>query len=97
MPEAGRYLEALIKEWKLHDQYQKEVSRMMLFVSVAKNDAPAVVRCFEDLKDPYPDLVIPFDKIEHARAHGRRATSHLSTCSRHVASGPAPAPTCCAA
>ena len=36
---------------------------MMLFVAVSRNDAAQIVRFFEDLKDRYPELVIPFDKI----------------------------------
>jgi tetratricopeptide (TPR) repeat protein len=36
---------------------------MMLFVSIERDRAADVVRWFEDLKDRYADLVIPFDKI----------------------------------
>ena len=36
---------------------------MMLMLGIERGDARAVVRFFEELKDRYPELVIPFDKI----------------------------------
>lgn len=51
------------QEHMLRDETFREVCRMMLFVSIERSDARSVVRFFEELKDRYPDLVIPFDKI----------------------------------
>ena len=36
---------------------------MMLFIAVERNDAKQIVHFFEELKDRYPELSIPFDKI----------------------------------
>lgn len=68
LEQAGEHLDALLREWHREDHYLrddvfKDVARMMLFVSVARNDGKATVRFFEDLKDRSPELVIPFDKI----------------------------------
>ncbi|MCC6669778.1 MAG: tetratricopeptide repeat protein [Planctomycetes bacterium] len=63
LEEAGKHLDALLKGWSLHEHVFKDVARMMLFVSVARKDSAATVRFFEELKDRFPDLVIPFDKI----------------------------------
>lgn len=51
------------KEHHLRDSALKEVARMMLFLGIERGDARTVVRFFEELKDRYPDLVIPFDRI----------------------------------
>ena len=63
LAEAGKHLQALFDGWKLHDHVHKDVARMLLYVAIDKRDAAQVVRCFEDLKDRFQDLVIPFDKI----------------------------------
>lgn len=65
---AGKLLGELLREWhrrewKLRAPVYRDVARMMLFAAIARNDSKAVVRFFEDLKDLYEDLVIPFDKI----------------------------------
>ncbi|MEZ5963421.1 MAG: MG2 domain-containing protein [Planctomycetota bacterium] len=65
---AGERLHALVREWQtdqvhLRDDVRKDVTRMLLFVSIASHDAQGTVRFFEELKDTYADLVIPFDKI----------------------------------
>lgn len=65
---AGARLHTLLDAWhtdqvRLRDDVRKEVTRMLLFVSIAQSDARGTVRFFEELKDTYPDLVIPFDKI----------------------------------
>ena len=65
---AGVQLDQLLAEWhkeqhQLRDRTFKEVARMMLFVSVARGDSKGIVRFFEELKDRYAELVIPFDKV----------------------------------
>jgi hypothetical protein len=65
---AGKHLEQLLDEWhrkdcRLRDETFKEVARMMLYVAIERKDSKSVVRFFEELKDRYQDLVIPFDKI----------------------------------
>ena len=68
LADAGRLLDELLAEWHredvvLRDDVFREVARMMLFLSIERGDAKSVVRFFEELKERYPDLVIPFDKI----------------------------------
>lgn len=68
LEEAGEHLNRLLTEWQkeqfhLHDHYYKDVARMMLFVAVDQRDSKSIVRFFEVLKEQYPELVIPFDKI----------------------------------
>lgn len=60
---AAEHLRPLFDGWKLHENVHKDVARMLLFVAIEKRDTAQIVRCFEDLKDRYQDLVIPFDKI----------------------------------
>ena len=65
---AGKHLDELLAQWsrpeaRLNDRTYKEVARMMLFVAIERNDSPAVVRFFEELKNRYPDYVVPFDRI----------------------------------
>ncbi|MCC7061405.1 MAG: tetratricopeptide repeat protein [Planctomycetes bacterium] len=65
---AYEHLQSLLDGWQkkdcsLRDQPYREVVRMMLMLGIERGDARAVVRFFEELKDRYPELVIPFDKI----------------------------------
>ncbi|MEE9126307.1 MAG: alpha-2-macroglobulin family protein, partial [Planctomycetota bacterium] len=68
LAEAGGHLQKLLADWQkehfyLRDRYYKDVARMMLFVAVDQKDSKSIVRFFEVLKEQYPELVIPFDKI----------------------------------
>ncbi|MHC4514041.1 MAG: tetratricopeptide repeat protein, partial [Planctomycetota bacterium] len=68
LKEAGDHLLKLLTDWQkeqfyLHDHYYKDVARMMLFIAVEQEDSKSIVRFFEVLKEQYPELVIPFDKI----------------------------------
>lgn len=68
LDKAGDQLGSLLDEWQkdkhqLNDGVFKDVARMMLFVSVARNDSRGIVRFFEEVKDRYEELVIPFDKV----------------------------------
>ncbi len=65
---AAGHFDQLLADWHkkdfyLRDHVFKEVARMMLFLSIERGDSRSVVRFFEALKDRYPDLVIPFDRI----------------------------------
>jgi tetratricopeptide (TPR) repeat protein len=51
------------KDWRLRDEVWKEVARMMLFLGIERGDSRTVVKYFEELKDRWAELVIPFDKI----------------------------------
>lgn len=65
---AHELLSQLAENWTLRGDVLRELARMMLFVSIQRNDARGTVRWFEELKDRYPDLVVPFEDI---RAVGR--------------------------
>ncbi|HLQ37666.1 MAG TPA: MG2 domain-containing protein, partial [Planctomycetota bacterium] len=68
LQQSWQHLDKLLADWHkkdfyLRDDVFKEVARMMLFLGIERNDSKAIVRFFEELKDRYADLVIPFDKI----------------------------------
>ena len=62
---AGEHLEKLFAEWgtRLRDDKYRETARMLLFVSIEGGDDRRIVRYFEIIKEKYPTLVIPFDKV----------------------------------
>jgi len=65
---AGARLHTLLADWqtdrvRLRADVHKDTTRMLLLVAIAQGDAKATVRFFEELKDTYPDFVVPFDKI----------------------------------
>ena len=63
--EAMPRLEKLFDQWQqnLKDNYYRETARMLLFMSIDRGDARKIVTYFEAIKERYPDLVIPFDKV----------------------------------
>jgi hypothetical protein len=63
--EAGPRLESLFEKWhqNLRDEQYRETARMLLFINIEKGDAPKIVRYFEVMKEKYPSLFIPFDKV----------------------------------
>lgn len=63
--QAGPLLEQLIEKWEanLHDEPYRETARMLLFVNIERGKPKEIVRYFEVLKEKYPTLVIPFDKV----------------------------------
>ncbi|MCA8949136.1 MAG: hypothetical protein KDE27_06525, partial [Planctomycetes bacterium] len=65
---AWQQLRTLLDDWHrdefhLRDSALKEVARMMLHLGIERGEPRTVVRFFEVLKDRYPELVIPFDRI----------------------------------
>ena len=62
---AHERLLALYDGWEdnLHPQTLKDVASMLLFSSLERGDAQAIVRFFEVLKEKNPDLTIPFEKV----------------------------------
>jgi len=77
---AEPHLTELFNHWKLKDEPFKEVARMLFYVALdrftAEGGDPAaeaqqVVRFFEILRERYPDLVVPLEKIvQVAQAYG---------------------------
>lgn len=60
---AGKHLGELIANWNLRPEFYKETARMLLDVHLARGPASGVVRYFEIVKEKWPDLEMPFDKI----------------------------------
>lgn len=48
---------------KLDMEPYRETARMLLFIHLDKGDPGAVVKYFEVIKEKYPELTIPFDKV----------------------------------
>jgi len=66
-------LRRLFEGYRLADAPFKETVKMLLYLALAKGEAKAVVDYFEILKERYPELVIPFEKIiAVARAYRQR-------------------------
>ncbi|MCA9256471.1 MAG: hypothetical protein KDA33_12575, partial [Phycisphaerales bacterium] len=61
---SAAYLNELnTEDWVVHDQYYKEVVRMLLSCALRRGDNNAIVDNFEILKERFPEVVVPFDKI----------------------------------
>lgn len=60
---AGKHLSELIANWNLRPEFYKESARMLLDVHLARGPASGVVKYFEIVKEKWPDLEMPFDKI----------------------------------
>ncbi len=58
---AATDLETLLTDYDLRDEPLREGARMLLYAALERDDATAVVRWFEVLKERYEDLVISFD------------------------------------
>ena len=56
-------LHKLFHEHRLQDRPFKETARMLLYMAIERKDARAVVDYFEILKERYPELVVPFEKM----------------------------------
>ncbi|WP_156512722.1 MG2 domain-containing protein [Planctomyces sp. SH-PL62] len=64
LADAGPPLEALINDWTLRDDVAKDVSRMLLLITVAHYDARKIVRYFEVVKERSPELILSFDQLQ---------------------------------
>jgi uncharacterized protein YfaS (alpha-2-macroglobulin family)/TolA-binding protein len=60
---AGKHLADLIANWNLRPEFYKETARMLLDVHLARGPASGVVKYFEIVKEKWPDLEMPFEKI----------------------------------
>ena len=58
-------LSALYDEWQdaLRPDPLRETASMLLFLSIERGEAAAIVRFFEVLKEKNPDLTIPFEEV----------------------------------
>ncbi len=62
---SGRYLTELLAKWNVKPEVYKESARMLLDVNLAAGPRASaeVVRYFEIIKEKWPDLELPFEKI----------------------------------
>ncbi len=56
-------LNKVFTKHRLRDKYYKESCVMLLYISLANNNHNEVVKFFELLKERYPKLIIPFEKV----------------------------------
>jgi uncharacterized protein YfaS (alpha-2-macroglobulin family)/TolA-binding protein len=61
--EAATHLDKLVQEWRLRPEIYKEATSMLLDARLAIGPAAAVVQHFEVIKEKWPELTIPYDKI----------------------------------
>ena len=57
------HLAELLAKWNVNPDVYKDTARMLLDVHLATGPAGEVVRYFEIIKEKWPDLEIPFEKI----------------------------------
>jgi len=60
---AGGHLANLLAKWNTNNETYKESARMMLDIRLQTGPAQEIVRYFEIIKEKWPDLEVPFDKI----------------------------------
>ncbi|MEX2558266.1 MAG: outer membrane protein assembly factor BamD, partial [Pirellulales bacterium] len=60
---AGVYLTELVSKWQLQPEVYRDAARMLLDVHLETGPDAAIVRYFELIKEKWPDVEIPFDKI----------------------------------
>jgi hypothetical protein len=63
MKSAGSHLDELLAKWNVNADTYKESARMLLDIRLETGPASQVVRYFEIIKEKWPDLEIPFEKI----------------------------------
>ncbi len=63
MPAAGRHLTELVEKWNLNADVYRQTVEMLLDVHLETGPAAQVVRWFEVVKERWPSVEIPFDKI----------------------------------
>ncbi len=63
--QAEEKLEALFTEWSgnLETKPYKDTVRMLLFINITLDRPRSIVKYFEIIKEKYPELTIPFEKV----------------------------------
>ena len=62
-PTAGARLEDLLANWNVNADVYKDSARMLLDIHLQTGPPAEVVRYFEIIKEKWPELELPFDKI----------------------------------
>ncbi len=60
---AGENLDELLAKWNVNPDTYKESARMLLDIRLETGPPAQVVRYFEIIKEKWPDLEVPFEKI----------------------------------
>jgi tetratricopeptide (TPR) repeat protein len=60
---AGTHLAELLAKWNVNPDTYKDTARMLLDVHLSTGPAGEIVRYFEIIKEKWPDLEIPYEKI----------------------------------
>jgi hypothetical protein len=60
---AGERLDELLANWNVNPETYKESARMLLDIRLETGPPAQVVRYFEIIKEKWPDLEVPFEKI----------------------------------
>jgi hypothetical protein len=61
---------------QLNDQPLRETAETLLYLAIGRDDARAIVRYFEVLKEKNPDLTVPFEQIQAVGAAYRKLDEH---------------------
>ncbi len=61
--EGAAWLRSAVSEWRLADAPLREATRRILLDAVARNDSEAAITSFEQLRDRFPDVVLPFEIV----------------------------------
>ncbi|HJS07912.1 MAG TPA: MG2 domain-containing protein, partial [Pirellulales bacterium] len=65
---AGTHLAELLAKWNVNPDTYKDSARMLLDVHLSTGPAGEIVRYFEIIKEKWPDLEIPYEKIMQVAA-----------------------------
>ncbi|MCY2965728.1 MAG: tetratricopeptide repeat protein, partial [Planctomycetota bacterium] len=60
---ADEHLQPLFRDYRMTDQYQTELVKMLFQVALARNDHQGIVQFFEIIKEKFPDYEVPFESI----------------------------------
>ncbi len=60
---AGTYLAELLAKWNVNAEAYKEAARMLLDIHLEKGPPAEIVHYFEIIKEKWPELEFPFEKI----------------------------------
>ncbi|RPI77141.1 MAG: tetratricopeptide repeat protein, partial [Planctomycetaceae bacterium] len=61
--QAAKHLQPLFRDYRMADQFQTELVKMLFQVALERNDHPGIVQFFEIIKERFPDFEVPFESI----------------------------------
>ncbi len=63
LAEAGAYLTELLAQWQLRPEIHRDAATMLLDIHLERGPEAEIVRYFELIKEKWPDVELPFEKI----------------------------------